>query len=77
MRIGKGGKTGTDMNNMDLAHRVQFRSVSEIEFCTLYVCSRTMDLGLHIRVHARKKSFLRHCPSVPLTSGRHRRRTDP
>src|ERR1700723_2895766 len=23
-------------------------------------CSRTMDLGLHIAVHARKKSFLRH-----------------
>jgi hypothetical protein len=34
-------------------------SVSEIEFCTL-CCSRTMNLGLHIAVHARKKSFLRH-----------------
>jgi hypothetical protein len=34
-------------------------SVSEIEFCTL-CCSRTMNLGLHLAVHARKKSFLRH-----------------
>src|SRR5580700_8150541 len=26
-------------------------------------CSRTMDLGLHIAVHARTKSFLRHTDS--------------
>jgi hypothetical protein len=28
-------------------------------------CSRTMDLGLHIAVHACKKSFLRHTAEVP------------
>src|ERR1700677_3221582 len=28
-------------------------------------CSRTMDLGLHIAVHARKKSLLRHTALQP------------
>jgi hypothetical protein len=35
-------------------------------------CSRTMDLGLHIAVHARKKSFLRHTgmlsPYLPVST---------
>jgi hypothetical protein len=31
--------------------------------------SRTMDLGLHIAVHARKKSFLRHTVRVVTISG--------
>ena len=29
-------------------------------------CSRTKDLGLHIAVHARKKSFLRHTAGLAL-----------
>jgi hypothetical protein len=32
-------------------------------------CSRTMDLGLHIAVHARKKSFLRHTVRPLITVG--------
>jgi hypothetical protein len=33
-------------------------------------CSRTMDLGLHIAVHARKKSFLRHTAEQSLKETR-------
>ena len=33
--------------------------MTEIEFCTLNVVNRTVDLGLHTAAHARKKSFLR------------------
>jgi hypothetical protein len=47
-------------NLIEKAGGVMSGSVSEIEFCTLYVVAERLIFGLHIAVHARKKSFLRH-----------------
>jgi hypothetical protein len=53
-------RSQTVTGNAAQKFRGQTNSVSEIESCTLYVVGERWILGLHIAVHVRKKSFLRH-----------------